>query len=53
MRERGFGKYSRLIELPFRVAADKISATLDNGVLEIRLPKAEEAKPKQIEVKVQ
>ena len=53
MRERGFGKYSRLIDLPFRVAADKISATLDKGVLEIRLPKAEEAKPKQIEVKVQ
>ena len=53
MRERHFGKYSRLMELPFRVAAEKISATLDKGVLEIKLPKAEEAKPKQIEVKVQ
>jgi HSP20 family protein len=53
MRERNFGKYSRLIELPFRVAAETISATLDKGVLEIKLPKAEEAKPKQIEVKVQ
>ena len=53
MRERHFGKYSRLIELPFRVAAEKISATLDKGVLEIKLPKAEEAKPRQIEVKVQ
>jgi HSP20 family protein len=52
-RERHFGKYSRLIELPFRVAAENISATLDKGVLEIKLPKAEEAKPKQIEVKVQ
>ena len=53
MRERHFGKYSRLIELPFRVAAENISATLDKGVLEIKLHKAEEAKPKQIEVKVQ
>ncbi len=53
VRERRFGKYSRLMELPFRVAADKISATLDKGVLEIKLPKAEEAKPKKIEVKVE
>jgi HSP20 family protein len=53
MRERSFGKYSRLIELPFRVAAEKTSATLDKGVLEIKLPKAEDAKPKHIEVKVQ
>jgi HSP20 family protein len=53
MRERSFGKYSGLMELPFRVAAERISATLDKGVLEIKLPKAEEAKPRQIEVKVQ
>jgi HSP20 family protein len=53
MGERHFGKYSRLIELPSRVAAEKISATLDKGVIEIKLPKAQEAKPKQIEVKVQ
>ena len=53
MRERHFGKYSRLIELPFRVAAESISATLDKGVLEIKLPKAEEAKPRQIQVRVQ
>jgi HSP20 family protein len=53
LRERHFGKYSRLMELPFRVAAEKITATLDKGVLEIKLPKAEEAKPRQIEVKIQ
>ncbi len=52
IKERHFGKYSRLMEMPFRVAAEKISATLDNGVLEIKLPKAEEAKPKKIEVRV-
>ena len=53
MRERSFGKYSRFVELPFRVAAENILATLDKGVLEIKLPKAEDAKPKHIEVKVQ
>ncbi len=51
--ERSFGEYSRSISLPFHVDADKTSATLRNGLLEIRLPKAEEAKSKHIEVKVQ
>jgi HSP20 family protein len=46
--ERHFGHYSRLISLPFRVDAEKASASLDDGVLEIRLPKAEEAKSRQI-----
>jgi HSP20 family protein len=50
-RERSYGKYSRSIRLPFAVEGEKVSATLENGVLEVRLPKAEEAKPKQIEVK--
>ena len=49
--ERHYGKYSRSIKLPFNVESDKISANFENGVLEIRLPKAEEAKPKRIEVK--
>jgi len=49
--ERCFGDYSRVIRLPFAASADKISATFENGLLEIRLPKAEEARPKHIEVK--
>jgi len=51
MRERHFGKFSRTLTLPFPVDAGKASAILGNGVLEIRLPKAEEAKSKRIEVK--
>ena len=50
--ERCFGLYSRSVSLPFHVDADGISATYDNGLLEIRLPKSEEAKTKHIEVKV-
>lgn len=48
-----FGQYLHSVSLPFRVDADKVSATFDNGLLEIKFPKAEEAKPKKIEVKAQ
>jgi HSP20 family protein len=51
LRERHFGKFSRALSLPFPVDTGKASATIGNGVLEIRLPKAEEAKSKRIEVK--
>lgn len=50
--ERSFGHYSRTISLPFPVDADKISSTFENGLLEVKLPKAEAAKAKHIEVKV-
>ena len=52
-RERYYGKYVRSMSLPSHVNRDKISATFDNGVLELRIPKVEEAKPKGIEVKAQ
>jgi HSP20 family protein len=48
--ERCFGRYSRVLSLPFNVDAEKASASLEKGVLEIRLPKAEEAKSKSIKV---
>ena len=50
-RERQYGQYLRLVTLPFPVKADKISATFENGVLELRLSKAEESKAKKIEIK--
>jgi HSP20 family protein len=52
-RERYYGRYYRSVTLPYPVKEEKISATLDNGVLELRLPKADEAKPRKIEVKAQ
>ena len=52
-KERYYGKYFRSMTLPFPLNGEKISATLENGVLELRVPKAEEAKPKRIEVKAQ
>lgn len=50
--ERSFGQYSRSISLPSHVDADKVSATFKKGVLEIRMPSAEEPERKQIEIKV-
>jgi HSP20 family protein len=51
-RERVYGAFSRLIELPAGVDAGKIDARFTDGVLQVMLPKSESAKPKQIEVKV-
>ncbi|MFC2013223.1 Hsp20/alpha crystallin family protein [Chloroflexota bacterium] len=50
-RERQYGQYLRSVTLPFPVKEDKISATFENGVLELRLSKAEESKAKKIEIK--
>jgi HSP20 family protein len=50
--ERLYGTFSRTVELPASVDAKKIEANFKDGVLRVRLPKSEEAKPKQIEVKV-
>jgi len=50
--ERWHGKFSRSFKLPTTVDNSKIDAALKNGVLTIHLPKAEEAKPRQIAVSV-
>ncbi len=50
-RERRFGAYSRSLTLPVAVQADEADAEYENGVLTLRLPKVEEAKPKAIEIK--
>lgn len=51
-RERRFGQYTRYMTLPARVDAEKVTATLKKGLLEIRLPKAEVPENKHIEVKI-
>jgi HSP20 family protein len=51
-RERAFGTFSRVVELPFPVEAEKVKAALKDGVLTITLPKAEAAKPRKIEVRL-
>lgn len=50
--ERSYGVFQRSFTLSSSIMSDRIEASYDNGVLTITLPKAEEAKPKEIEVKV-
>ncbi len=50
--ERAYGSFQRSFTLPTSVKSDKIEASYDHGILTITLPKAEESKPKEIEVKV-
>ena len=50
--ERYYGSFQRVFQLPSGVKGDKIAATFEKGVLKITLPKAEEAKKKEIEIKV-
>ncbi len=49
--ERSYGSFSRSFRLPTLVKADKIDANYKDGVLSIVLPKADEAKTKEIEIK--
>lgn len=51
--ERAEGEFNRTITLPGEVAADKVDARYTDGVLTLTLPKAEEAKPRQIAVSAQ
>jgi HSP20 family protein len=50
--ERYYGSFQRSFALPATVKNDKIEAEYKDGILTVTMPKAEEAKPKQIEVKV-
>jgi HSP20 family protein len=50
-KERDAGNFRRIISLPTRVDSEKVTASCKNGVLTVTLPKAEEAKPRQISVK--
>lgn len=48
--ERRYGSFSRTVGLPHGVSEDAIKASYENGVLEIRVPKPEQPKPKRIEI---
>ncbi|HNU92393.1 MAG TPA: Hsp20/alpha crystallin family protein [Spirochaetota bacterium] len=50
-KERAFGKFKKAVKLPYRVDGDKIEAGLKDGILTVKLAKAEEARPKKIEIR--
>jgi HSP20 family protein len=49
-QERSIGAFEKRVHVPFKVQQDKINASFENGILTIRMPKAEEAKPKTITI---
>ncbi|HSB04211.1 MAG TPA: Hsp20/alpha crystallin family protein [Thermodesulfobacteriota bacterium] len=51
--ERSYGSFTRLVRLPKEVKGEKISASYKDGVLKITLPKSEEAKKKEIKIRVE
>jgi HSP20 family protein len=50
-RERGAGQFERQIQLPGRIDQDAVDATMKQGVLTLKLPKAQEIRPKRISVR--
>jgi len=50
-RERKEGHFSRVLRLPFKVDPGQVEARYEKGILEVRLPCAEEEKPKKIEIR--
>ncbi len=52
-QERGSGEFARTVALPYPVNSDAVDAAMKDGILTIKMPKAESAKPRKIEVKTQ
>src|SRR5438128_885627 len=50
--ERVYGKFERSVQLPMPVQAAKVKATYRDGVLEVKLPKVDEVKPKEIKIDI-
>ena len=48
--ERSFGSFSRSLNLPAGIDPEKVEASFDNGVLEVRVPKPAEAKPTRVQI---
>ncbi len=51
-RERGNRSFARSFTLPCRIDTEKVTANLENGVLEMKLPKVAEEQPRQVQVRV-
>jgi HSP20 family protein len=50
-QERNYGTFSKTIQLPFRVDADRVDAHYEKGILILKLPRPEEEKTKKIDIK--
>ncbi|MDX1416675.1 MAG: Hsp20/alpha crystallin family protein [Candidatus Promineifilaceae bacterium] len=53
IRERRYGSFGRSLTLPVTVNADEVEASYENGVLKLAVPKADEVKPRRIQIHAQ
>mgnify|MGYP003573896616 CR=1 FL=1 len=53
LRERRYGSFGRSLTLPVAVNAEDVDANYENGVLRLEVPKAEEVKPRRIQIQTQ
>lgn len=51
--ERAYGTFGRVLRLPTEVQTDKVEASLFDGILEVKLPKAKAVKPKEVEIRLE
>lgn len=49
-RERGYGKFARVVRLPFEVEPSGVKARYINGILRVELPRSEASKPRKISI---
>ncbi|MFH0976193.1 MAG: Hsp20/alpha crystallin family protein [Spirochaetota bacterium] len=49
-KERNFGAFRKIVDLPYRVDPNKVEANIKDGILTVKLARAEETKPKKIEI---
>lgn len=49
-RERGYGKFSRVVRLPFEIEPSGVKARYVNGILRVELPRSEASKPRKIAI---
>ncbi|MBN1547246.1 MAG: Hsp20/alpha crystallin family protein [Syntrophaceae bacterium] len=52
-QERSYGRFNRILQLPFHVDAAKVEAKYEKGILRITLPRAEEDKPKKVTIQAE
>ncbi len=50
--ERTYGSFSRIIDLPIEVNPDQVDAALNEGILEVKLPKKKSSKAKKVEIEI-
>jgi len=50
-RERRYGPFTRTLKLPFKIDPDRVEARYEKGILDVKLPCAQEEKPRKIEIK--